>query len=261
MSGSVNGGRRSVLTGREGDVVQFPYPRRRLMRRVLKRLIRMAFAVLTDMHVEGRENLPQQGPLMLVGNHFSFIDPVAMIHAVPWPVEILGGFQNPGAPRWTRVFQVLWGRYQLHRGSGSRQALYAGQAVLRQGGVVGIFPEAGNWATVLRPARPGAAFLAVETGAPLVPMGLDGLTDVFPFLFRGRRARATVRIGEQFGPFQAMGRGRERRRQLEEIGHEIMRRIAQLIPPERRGHYSDDPAIRAAAAGTEVYPWATTEDW
>jgi hypothetical protein len=52
----------------------------------------------------------------------------------------------------------------------------------------------------------------------------------------------------------------ERRRQLEEIGHEIMRRIAQMIPPERRGHYSDDPAIRAAAAGTEIYPWATMEE-
>jgi hypothetical protein len=35
-----------------------------------------------------------------------------------------------------------------------------------------------------------------------------------------------------------------------------MRQIAQLIPPERRGHYSDDPAIREAAKGTEIYPWA-----
>jgi hypothetical protein len=40
------------------------------------------------------------------------------------------------------------------------------------------------------------------------------------------------------------------------IGHEIMRHIAELLPPEKRGHYSDDPAIREAAKGTEVYPWA-----
>jgi hypothetical protein len=52
------------------------------------------------------------------------------------------------------------------------------------------------------------------------------------------------------------GRGRERREQLDEIGHEIMRHIAALLPPEKRGHYSDDPAIREAAKGTEVYPWA-----
>jgi len=67
---------------------------------------------------------------------------------------------------------------------------------------------------------------------------------------------ATVRIGKPFGPFHAKGRGRARRRQLEAIGHEIMQRIAELIPPERRGHYSDDPAIRAAAQGSEIYPWA-----
>jgi 1-acyl-sn-glycerol-3-phosphate acyltransferase len=52
------------------------------------------------------------------------------------------------------------------------------------------------------------------------------------------------------------GRGRERREQLDEIGHEIMRHVAAVLPPEKRGHYSDDPAIRAAAQGTEVYPWA-----
>jgi hypothetical protein len=34
-----------------------------------------------------------------------------------------------------------------------------------------------------------------------------------------------------------------------------MERIATLIPPEKRGHYSDDPAIREAAKGTEIYPW------
>jgi len=64
-----------------------------------------------------------------------------------------------------------------------------------------------------------------------------------------------VTIGKPFGPFSTTGSGRERRAQLDEIGHEIMRHIAALIPPEKRGHYSEDPAIRAAAQGTEVYPW------
>jgi len=74
-------------------------------------------------------------------------------------------------------------------------------------------------------------------------------------LKQGRRARATVRIGKPIGPFTVSGRGRKRRRQLDEIGHEIMRCIAELIPPEKRGLYSDDPAIREAAKGTEIYPW------
>jgi len=237
------------------DIRTFPYPRRRVIRSILRQLIHAAFAALADVHIEGRENLPKRGPLLLVGNHFSFIDPVAMIHATPWPVEILGGYQNPGAPAWTRVFPALWGRYSLFRGTGARRTLRAAEAVLAQGGVVGIFPEAGNWATVLRPARPGTAFLAARSQTPIVPMGFDGLIDVFPCLRRRRRARVTVRIGRSFGPFHVSGRGKERRRQLDEIGHEIMRRIAALIPPERRGHYSDDPAIRKAARGTEIYPW------
>ena len=77
---------------------EFRYPRRRAVRAVLRQLAAAAFAVLTDFQVYGKENLPQGGPLLVVGNHFSFIDPVAMIHATPWPLEFLGGFNNPSAP-------------------------------------------------------------------------------------------------------------------------------------------------------------------
>jgi hypothetical protein len=86
-------------------------------------------------------------------------------------------------------------------------------------------------------------------------VGIEGSPDIFPGIRKGRRARVTVQIGRPLGPFRAEGRGQERRRQLDEIGHEIMQAIAELLPPERRGYYSDDPAIRAAARGTEVYPW------
>jgi 1-acyl-sn-glycerol-3-phosphate acyltransferase len=234
---------------------EFRYPRRTLIRAVLRRLAGAALSLLTHWQVFGEENLPEGGPLLVVGNHFSFIDPVAMIHATPWPLEFVGGQEMPNAPPIVRWIPRLWGRYPVLRGTGSRYALRGAQAVIEQGGVLGIFPEAGNWATVLRPARPGAAFLAAQTGAPLLPIGFDGLTEVFPCLRRGRRARVTVHIGKPFGPFSASGRGRERRRQLDEIGDRIMEHIARLIPPERRGHYSADPAIREAAKGTEIYPW------
>jgi 1-acyl-sn-glycerol-3-phosphate acyltransferase len=239
---------------------RFRYPRRRLIRGLLRPLAYLALAVLTDFRVVGRENLPKEGPLLVVANHFSFVDPVAMVSVAPWPIDFVGGFQMPNAPPSVRWIPKLWGYYPVFRGSFSRYALRAAEMILAQGGVVGIFPEAGNWATVLRPARPGTAFLAARTGAPILPLGFDGLTDVFPSLRKGRRAQVTVRIGNSFGPFGVTGRGRERRGQLEAIGHEIMRRIAELIPAERRGHYSDDPAIRAAAQGTEVYPWADSPE-
>jgi 1-acyl-sn-glycerol-3-phosphate acyltransferase len=235
---------------------KFPYPRRRLIRSLLRQLSHVAFAVLTDLQIIGQENLPEGGPMLVVANHFSYIDPVAMVRATPWPLEFVGGFQMPNAPASVTWIPKLWGYYPVFRGTGSRYALRAAEAVLAQGGVLGIFPEAGSWATVLRPPRPGAAFLAVRTGARILPMGFDGLPDVFPRLRKGRRARVTVRIGKPFGPFHTTGRGRVRRQQLDEIGHEIMRHTAELIPPEWRGHYSEDPAIRAAAQGTEIYPWA-----
>jgi len=237
---------------------RFPYPRRRLIRALLRRLTYSAFAVLTDLQIIGRQNLPQRGPLLVVANHFSYIDPVAMVRVTPWPIEFLGGFRMPFAPASLTWIPKVWGYHPVHRGSASRDALRAAESVLTQKGVVGIFPEAGSWAQVLRPPRPGTAFLAARTGARILPMGINGLIDVFPCLRKARRARVTVRIGKPFGPLQANGRGRARRQQLETIGHDIMRRIAELLPPERRGYYSDDPAIRAAARGSEIYPWATS---
>jgi 1-acyl-sn-glycerol-3-phosphate acyltransferase len=239
---------------------RFPYPRRRLLRFSLRRLSCLAFALLTDLSIDGKENIPESGPLLVVANHFSYIDPVAMVRAVPFPIEFVGGFRMPFAPKGVTWIPKIWGYYPVHRGSASRDAMRAAEAVLGQSGVLGIFPEAGSWAAVLRPPRPGAAFLAVRTGAKVLPLGLDGLVDVFPDLRRGQRARVTVRIGEPFGPFPPSGKGRVPREQLEAVGHDIMRQISELIPSERRGHYSADAAIRAAARSAAAYPWAKTPE-
>lgn len=235
---------------------EFKYPRRKYLRYILQKLSIPAFNLVSRIEIIGEENLPQKGPLLLVGNHFSFIDPASFVRIARWPIEFLGGAEFAHAPGWVQWLPSIWGYYPLYRGTGSTYALKAAQSILGQGGVLGIFPEAGNWAEVLRPPRPGTAFLATMTGAPLVPVGIHGLNDVFPSLGKGVRAKVTLRIGEQFGPFKVTGRGRERRAQLDEIGHEIMRHIAPLLPPEKRGHYSEDPTIREAARGTEKYPWA-----
>lgn len=234
---------------------QVRYPRRRVIRSVLRVLNRVLFALLTRLEVRGRENLPEGGPLLVALNHFSFTDPAVILRAVPWPLEVLGGFRLPNSPFWGGWILKLWGYLPVYRGTGARDALRLAEDVLAQGGVVGIAPEGGSWATVLRPPRPGASFLAARTHARILPVGIDGSDKIFASIFRGRRARVTVRIGQPLGPFFVNGRGQERRRQLDELGHRIMREIADLIPPERRGYYSDDPEVRAAAEGTEVYPW------
>ncbi|MBE0697360.1 MAG: 1-acyl-sn-glycerol-3-phosphate acyltransferase, partial [Anaerolineaceae bacterium] len=153
------------------------------------------------------------------------------------------------------IFRKGWGVLPIIRGGSSRDGLLRAQRILEQKGVLAIFPEGGSWATVLRPPRPGAVLLAARTNARILPVGLDGFTEVFPSLGIRRRARVSINIGQPFGPFQLDVRGRSSRQAMDELGHEIMRHIAKLIPPKRHGFYSDDPAIREAAKGSEIYPW------
>lgn len=232
----------------------FKYPRRTLLRKFTRFLTYPAFWLLSDLHVSGKENLPSGGPLLVVSNHFSFIDPVAIVRALPWPIEYVGGAQFPHAPDIVKALPQIYGYYPVYRGTGSRYALRAAEAILEQDGVLGILPEGGSWAEVLRPARPGAAYLATRTGAKLLPLGIYGLNDIFPVRI-GKRPEAHVNIGKPIGPFHASGRGRERREQLDEIGLQIMKAIAKLLPDQYRGFLAEDPAFRKAAKGTEEYPW------
>jgi 1-acyl-sn-glycerol-3-phosphate acyltransferase len=233
---------------------------RRVTRLLLLLLIRVSFCLLMRLKIVGKQNIPHNGPLLIVANHFHFADPLAIILAIPAPFEFIGGARMPFAPRLVRALPKLWGYHAVYRGTGARDALRSAENELLNGGKIAIFPEGGGGATVLRPARPGTAFLAARTGAHILPVGIEGLVDMFHELLHGRRPRVTVRIGKPFGPFEASGRGRERRKQLDEISDEIMQHVASLIPPERRGYYSRDPQVRAAAKGTEIYPWARSKD-
>lgn len=238
----------------------YPYPRRRVIRWLMSRAARVALCLLSHFRIEGRHHLPAGGPLIIVANHFHFLDVVTMVAAMPWPMEFLGGFRFFDAPGLVGWIPRLWGFYTVHRGGASMEAMRAAKAVLAQNGTLMVFPEGGSWADVLVYARPGVPYLLAQTGARVLPVGIDGNTELFPSLRRGRRGRITVRIGEPFGPISAPGRGRERRQQLDAIGDQIMQRIAPLIPPERRGVYSADPALRAAAEAVAAYPWAEEEE-
>lgn len=239
----------------EAAVQQIRYPDRVVRRTIMRSLISFIYLLIMDLKIIGRENLPKSGPLIIVSNHFHFLDPVTFIRILPYPIEFLGGYRTPNAPGWTEVFRVLYGVLRVRRGASSRDSIKAAQSVLEQNGTLAIFPEGGSWATVLRPARPGTALLAVRTGAPILPIGIDGSTEVFKSLAKAKRARVTVTIGKPYQAGSSMDPGLTMRQQMEEMGHEMMRHIRDLLPPERHGCYSDDPAVREAARGTEIYPW------
>jgi len=225
------------------------------LRRIFQRVTRGLFNILSKFEVEGEENFPDSGPLIVVGNHFSFLDPPAFIAVTPWPMEFIGGAFNPHAPKIVRFIPKLWGYLPVYRGTGSTFALKEAQRILKNKGIIGIFPEGGAWAEVLRPARPGAALLAANTGAKILPIGLHNFPAMFPSLKKFKRATVKIKIGKPFGPFETSGSRYDQRQQLDQIGDEIMRHIAPLIPVDKGGRYSSDPAVREASKGTEEYPW------
>ena len=225
------------------------------MRRFLRGVIRVLFALLAHVQIEGEENIPESGPLIVAANHFHFADPLAVIRAMPWPLDFIGGFHMPFAPAIVRWLPRMWGLYRVRRSGSSRGALRQAEATLRSGGVLGIFPEGGSWATILRPPRPGSAFLATRTRARVLPVGLDGLPDIFPSLRRFKRATITIRIGKPIGPFAPSTGGRAGRKELDAVGETILRAISELIPAESRGMYSEDPELRQQAEAAAAYPW------
>lgn len=67
--------------------------------RGMRRMIRASFHVITEMSIFGSEFIPSCEPLLVVANHFSFIEPAAVIHATPWLLEFVGGFHMSSTPR------------------------------------------------------------------------------------------------------------------------------------------------------------------
>lgn len=233
---------------------EIQYPRRQFSRFFIKQAIHAAFDIFTDFELIGKENIPDQGPIIITANHFSYADSVAMLRIAPPSIELFAGANPAFTPGWAKALPKLWGVLRVYRGTGSRKAIRAAESVLKKDGFFGIFPEGGAWADVLRPPRPGAAYLAVRTQTRILPVSFYGFKDLFPLRLRNQPS-VTVRVGKPFGPFQTTGRGRERRKQLDQIGHQIMEKIAELLPQEARGYYSEDPELREQALEAAKYPW------
>lgn len=237
-------------------MANFKYPRNLFQRSILKGLISLALHTFSDFEVIGAENIPDKGPLIITGNHFSFSDSIAMLHICPPSIEMFSGANPAFTPWWGKLLPRLWGVLYVYRGTGSRQAIRDAEYVLNQNGFFGIFPEGGAWAEMIRPARPGAAYLASRTGARILPVGFTGFNDVLPLRFKNQ-SKVTIRVGKPYGPVSVTGRGQERREQLDELGDRIMKEIAELLPDHLRGKFSSDPIVQERAKEVAAYPWET----
>lgn len=228
-------------------IKRYPYPRRVFIRSLLRGAIAVAGGLLTKFKVTGKENLPEEGPFIIVGNHFSFLDTIGPIHATPYPLEFIGDIVMPNAPVLMRIFPNTWQTLKVEQGTPNFEAMNAAEAVLAQKGVLVIFPEGHTHEPPLGRALPGAAYLAMRSGVPLVPIATysDNNWNLFgTILEQKRRLKVWANIGKPFGPLPGAGLERPSREQIRESSRLIMSHIAALMPPEFHGEY--DPALAAA---------------
>lgn len=210
---------------------------RLIFRRLACVSLRMLLRLFTHLEIKGLENLPQGGPLLVTFNHLAHLDGPLLIAAFPWPVEGIALAELYRVPI-TGQFLRLYGTIPVHRDQFDREVIRRALRVLAEGKVLALAPEAGMSLTgALRRARRGAAYFALRSGAPILPVAISGTEKMYSEWRRLRRPRLTVTIGRVFTLPPCEGASRTRRQRLTEATEEIMRRIAELLPPEYRGVY------------------------
>jgi 1-acyl-sn-glycerol-3-phosphate acyltransferase len=224
---------KSVISGR------YDHARLEGRRRFLRFLIKhIGFTLLAKMdHVEGLENVPAEGPALLMINHIAFIDPLVVIHVLPRNIVPLAKAEV-FTYRVVGFFPKIWQVIPVHREEVDRRAVQQVFEVLRAGEIVLVAPE-GHRGPQLQRGKEGVAYLASRADVPIVPVGVEG-TEGFPalrFTSAWRGPGASVRFGRPFrfrSDFDHASRD-----QLRQMTDEAMYVLAGLLPPARRGYYHD----------------------
>jgi len=212
-------------------------------------LITTAGRLVYRPNVEGASHVPRTGRVIFAANHLSFLDSIAIPVAAPRPVHFLAKesyFDGSGVSGWfSREFFTAIGAVPVRRGAGQAalDALEQQKRLLEADKAVALYPEGTRSLDGrLYKGRTGVAFLALETGAPVVPVGLIGTDRAMPVGARmpSFRERVTVRFGEPLdlshhGPASS---GRARRLATDEI----MAAIHALSGQELANAYNEAPA-------------------
>lgn len=217
----------------------FSQPRSvRLFRSAAIPAARLIFRLGCRVIVKGMENVPLLGPYIVAMNHLAVYDPPLLITFWPHPPEALGA-----ADMLEKFFvghlMRAYGTIPVHRGEFDRLLIDKALAVLRSNRPVLIAPEGGRTRKPgMRQAKPGVAYLALKAEAPIVPAAVTGTELLMPSWQSLRRPRLTLTVGRPFRlPADPIDRA-ERHERLAELTALIMRRIAEMLPPEYRGRYA-----------------------
>src|SRR5579884_4424033 len=152
------------------------------------------FLIYFRMERIGREHLPKDGPVILAANHRSFLDPFVIACMARRPLYYVAK-QELFNRRWQAWILAALGAFPVNRGAGDAQMIETAKAILARGESVLIFPEG----TRIRPGslgrpRRGVGRLALETGAPVVPVAVIG-TEAVRRGWRIRPHKVRIRAG------------------------------------------------------------------
>ncbi len=198
----------------------------------LSRLLLKRYA---DCQVYGLDRVPEKGPVLFVANHQSLADAPLLMALLPRPLWFL-------AARWILNLPLVgWFLRLCHArpvatGRIEKESLKWAEETLKKGQCLVLFPEGGvSRDGKLGKFHRGAAFLALRTGTPIVPIGIVGTAEVMPLKkWWPRRARIFVTIGSPFSLAEG-SLEHPTHAQIEEGTHQIRRRVRDLLPPRIAG--------------------------
>ena len=216
------------------------------MRGLMRLMVRVYLAGLFEIH--GIANVPLSGPLLICPNHSGTLDPPMVPAFVPrgdtWNMAKSEYFKRP----MSRLIFRAYHAFPVVRHTADRVAVRWSLDLLKAGHALVIYPEGTRVESgVLAHPEPGAGFLAQKAACPVLPVALTGTRECLPKGAKWpRRVRVTLTFGKPFLVLQKRADGT--RVSHEEASDAIMLAIAELLPPEQRGVYSDLDSFRKKAS-------------
>ncbi|MGA9351975.1 MAG: lysophospholipid acyltransferase family protein [Anaerolineae bacterium] len=183
------------------------------------------------------ENVSSEGPLILMITHTNFLDPLLAGTLMPREVVTMSKVENFWHPI-MGILVRLYGAFPVRRGEVDLWAIRRSLEVLDNGEVLLMAPEgtrSGHGR--LQKGHDGMTFIALRADAPILPMAIIGGERFWDNLPKLRRTPVKIVIGKVF--CFSPGRERVRRATMSKMTQEAMYQLASLLPPERRGVYSD----------------------
>lgn len=210
---------------------------------ILVRILRFMTAILCRVEAESLARVPGSGPLILVTNHVNILEiPVLYTRLQPRPISgFFAAYRMKST--WLRWLLTTFGGIPVERGRPDRQAMRQAAERLRAGDIFALAPEGTRSKDgKLQRGRAGVVLLALEGGAPVLPLAFWGSENWQRNLKRLRRTPFNIAVGT---PFRIQCEQRPDRATRQAVVDEIMRELAGLLPEEYRGAYADAPTTSA----------------